>query len=312
MKQNRFVMIVLTLIVLAAIPPVLAQQDNWVTVLSIRDLTDNYSLKSEQPLLAGHGYNITMSIRVPFSLPTSDFRVSLDGQMQALGNLFWSIATTNYTGYDPTRFTPGSRSINFKQVQGQFVLSALFTVPQDLTVIAYDQIKLRFLKANFQVVTVSVAGGSVVGRILVNVSDAVIEAYLISYASKSGLVSAGKIDKTYSQLVDSILQQSQDLYKSGLPEKASNLLNTLNPDAFPAPPNSSMVIALTIGVAALAVIVGIVAVLLLRTRTKLGYADNVIGGIQKELAGLEVAAAQYDKNLADKLKNIRNQLAEVL
>jgi hypothetical protein len=232
--------------------------------------------------------------------------------MQALGNTFWSIPTTNYTGYDPIRFTPGSRSITFRQDQGQFVLIVLFTVPQDLTVTTYDQIKLRLLKTNFQVVTVFVAGGSVAGSVPVNVSDAVIEAFLTSYTTKSGLISAGKIDKTYSQFVDSILQQSQDLYKTGLPDKASNLLNTLNPDAFPAPPSSSIMIALTIGVAALAVVAGVVAVLLLRTRTKLGYADTVISGIQKELAALEVTASQYDKNLADKLKNMRNQLAEVL
>ena len=312
MKTNGLLAVVLALVVLSAIPQVLAQQENWVTVLSILDLTENYALKNQRPLLAGHAYNVTLNINVPFTQSLSDFKVSLDSQLQIFKSLFWSIATSNYTGYDPTRFTPGSRSLSFKQVKGQLVLSALFTVPQDFTVTASEQISLRFLRENFQVVTVSVTGGSTVGKALANVSDSVIEAYLASYTVKSGLISAGKIDKTYSQFVDSMLQQSQDLYKAGLPEKASSLLNILNPDAFPVPPNTSMMIALTIGVAALAIVAGIVTVLLLRTRTKLGYADSLIGGIQKQLAALEVTAAQYDKNLAEKLKSLRNQLAEVL
>ena len=301
---------VIALMGLLIVSPASAQQVNWVELLSIRDLTGNILLQKEQPLLAGYSYNVTMRINVPFTQPTY-FDVTLDPKMNIKGPQFWYLLTAGYGGYESSRFTPALRTISFKQIQGQLVLSALFSVPSDITESEAGGLKLHFAKVDFQVIKVTVTGGSTVGMVAVKVSDAAIETYLSTYAQKSGLIPVGKIDKAYSRVVNGTLQQSQALYQSGLPEKATSLLNLIDTEAFPAPPNISLMIGLMAGVGALAAIAVILVVLLLRGRAKYGYASSTVGGVQKELAALEVTATQYDKNLADQLKRIRDRLGEV-
>jgi hypothetical protein len=297
---------------LLIVSPASAQQVNWVELLSIRDLTGNVLLQKDQPLIVGHSYNVTIRISVPFSQPTSDFVVALDLNMNLVGTQYWYVLTKNYGGYDPTRFTPGSRAIIFRQIQGQLVVAALFSVPSDITISEAGELMLHFAKSGFQIIKVTVTGGSTVGTVATKISDAALETYMNTYSQKSSLIPMGKIDKAYSLVVNGILQQAQVLNQSGLPEKATSLLNLIDAEAFPAPPNPSFMIGLMAGVGGLAAIAVILAVLLLRGRTKYGYASSLVGGVQKELAALEVTATQYDKGLADRLKSIRDRLGEVM
>jgi len=305
-------MVVIVLMALWTMPYVFAQEANWMTLLSIKDLTGNILLQREQPLLAGHSYNVTAAIDVPFTQSLSVFEATLDSRMVLVGSQFWYLATPNYGGYDPSGFTPGSRTVRFKQIQGKLTLSTLFSVPSDITTSDVEGLKLHFVKKDFQLVAVIVTGGSIVGRVAVKISNAAIETYLNTYIQKSVLLSAGKIDKAYSSFVDNVLQQSQALYQSGLPEKAASLLDIIAPESFPTPPNPSLLIGLIALGGALAVMAVILAVLLIRGRARYGYASGIVSGVQKELAALEVTVAQYDKALASGLKTIRDRLGEVL
>jgi hypothetical protein len=98
----------------------------------------------------------------------------------------------------------------------------------------------------------------------------------------------------------------------GLAEEATTLLSVLDPGAFPAPPNSAIVTYLTAAMGVSAALAVVFVILVLRGRTKSGYANLVVSGVQKELAALEITAAQYDKNLADRLKVLRDKLGEAI
>lgn len=310
MKLRVLGIVVVVLMVLSTMPYAFAQEANWVALLSAKEPSTKVDLRG--PFLAGQSYNVTMDINVPFTQLFSDFQVTLDSRMIIEGSKFWYIATPSYGGYDPSRFTPGSRTIIFRQIQGKLTLSTVFRVPSDITTSDAERLKLHLVKDGFPLVTVIVTGGSMVGKIAVRISDVTIETYLNTYTSKSTLVSSGKIDTAYAPLVSSVLRQSQALNQSGLPEEATNLLNIIVPEAFPAPPNPSLLIGLMALGGVLAAATVILAVLLTRGRGRSGYAGGIVSGVQKELAALEVTAAQYDKTLADGLKTIRDKLGEVL
>jgi len=313
MRSRTLLIVVVILMGLLIVSPASAQQVNWVEPLSIWDLTDKVS-RQGQPLIAGHSYNVTMRINVPSPLspfPPTYFDVTLDRNMKAIGAQFWYILTAGYGGYNSSRFTPASQTISFKQIQGQLVLSALFSVPSEITERPAGELKLHFAQSGFQVIKVTITGGSVVGMVAIKISDAVLETYLKTYSDKSSLIPMGKIDAAYSAFVNGVLQQSQALNQSGLTEKATSLLNLIDAAAFPAT-NPSLMIGLIAGVGVLAAVAVILFVFLTRGRTKYGYASSIVGGVQKELAALEVTATQYDKNFADQLKRIRDRLGEVI
>lgn len=319
--MSRFVAVSLVLaLVLSAVPGFAMAQPstNWVSLATITDLTGNSPVQPSQPLIAGHAYNVTMKIVVPFTQNSSHFSPALNGVLPAYkGQLFWYVKTPQYAGYNASSSTPGSRELEFTQVAGTLFLSAIFEVPLSLTL--YTSMPGNFTRhitySNFTLVTVSVTGGSPpttaqVGQLSASVEDQTIQTYLDTYQQKSTLISSGQIDSAYSAVVNGILAQAQALYISGLPAQGTSLLNTIEPASFPAPPNTTTSTTLIAGIIVAVVVIVILAVLLLRGRGKRGFSEGIVSEVQKELALLEVTAAKYDKALADRLQALRNRLGE--
>ena len=319
MRRLAAVSIALVLM-LTAVPGLSVAQTstNWVTVVSITDLTGNSPVQPSQPLVAGHAYNITMKVTVPFTQNSSHFSPSLNTVLLAYkGQLFWNVKTPQYPGYNASSSTPGSRTLEFTQIAGSVTLSSIFEVPLSLTL--YTSAPGNFTRhitfSNFTLVNVGVTGGSPpttaqVGQLSASVEDQTIQTYLDTYQDKSTLISSGQIDPAYSTVVNSVLAQAQALYIAGLPEQATDLLNTIQPSSFPAPPSTTMSTTLLVGVAVAVVVIILLAVLLVRGRGKRGFSEGISNEVQKELALLEVTAAKYDKALADRLQALRKRLGE--
>ncbi len=285
---------------------------SWASVTSIHDLTGGTAVQSGQPLIAGHSYNITFLIAVPFNQTSSQFQVSLNPQLQQQGAQYWYVLTPGYSGYDSSSFTAGDKTVSFTQIQGQLTLSAEFQIPVNLTLKSASGLVLHFPQNDFQLITVSVSGGSVAGNVSLNVQDQTIETYLNTYQSDSRLISSGTIDKSYSSFVDNILNQSQSLYSSGLVSQATSLLGVLTSSTFPAPSNSSTETYLGAGLVVVVIIAVVFAVMALRKRGQSSVSSSVVADVQKELAMLEVTASRYDKNLAERLKALRERLNDVV
>jgi hypothetical protein len=288
---------------------------SWASVVAIHDLTGGTTVQPEQPVVAGHAYNITFSIAVPFNETSSQFQVSLNPQLQPQGAQFWYVETPGYAGYNAANFTAGSRTVSFTQIQGQLTLSAEFQIPVNLTLRSpsgTNGLVLHFPQDSFQMVTVSVSGGSQAGNVSLTVEDQTIQTYLTTYQQDSNLISSGKIDSSYSSFVDGILTQSQSLYSAGLVSQATSLLGVLTSSSFPAPPNSSTSTYLAVGLVVVLIIAVVFAVLAMRRKGQSGVTSSVISDVQKELATLEVTASRYDKNLADRLKTLRERLNDVI
>ena len=209
-------------------------------------------------------------------------------------------------------FTAGDKTVSFTQIQGQLTLSAEFQIPVNLTLKSASGLVLHFPQNDFQLITVSVSGGSVAGNVSLNVQDQTIETYLNTYQSDSRLISSGTIDKSYSSFVDNILNQSQSLYSSGLVSQATSLLGVLTSSTFPAPSNSSTETYLGAGLVVVVIIAVVFAVMALRKRGQSSVSSSVVADVQKELAMLEVTASRYDKNLAERLKALRERLNDVV
>jgi len=300
----------LTLIALAMVSSIPASAaTSWASVSVVHDLTGGTTVQPGQALIAGHAYNVTFSIAVPFNQTNSLFQVAINQQMQQQGAQYWFVQTPSYAGYDSSNFTAGDKTVSFNQIQGQLVLSVEFQVPVNLTVKNADGVTLHFPQNNFQLVTVSVSGGSQVGNVTLPVQDQTIETYLNTYQQDSTLISSGKIASSYSPFVNGVLNQSESLYTAGLVSQATGLLSVLTTTAFPAPPTANSTSTyLAVGLVVVIVIAILFAVLAVRRRGQSGVASSVVSDVQKELAMLEVTATRYDKNLAERMKALRERL----
>jgi hypothetical protein len=297
-------------ILLSLAAPATAQSVNWVSATSVQDLTGNATLQPGQPLLAGHAYNLTIKVSVPFNQTNSRFEVSLNGFLLQQGPQFWYLRSANYGGYDPNNFTAGLHSVSFKQVQGTLALSSIFTIPVNLTIQRAGSLSLHFPLDNYSIIGVTVTGGASVGSLAMTVEDETIRTYLTTYQAKSTLISSGQMDPSYATFVDGVLNMSQVLYSMGLADRATTLLNVLNPSFFPAPPNSTFFDALLGATVVLVVMVIVLLFVMMRGRGKSQFVVSIANDVQKELATLEVTATKYDKNLADRLKALRDKLSE--
>ncbi len=309
-KAKLFAAFALLTFALASGANVSHAETNWASTLSVFDITGNSSLQPSDPLLAGHAYNLTLQIVVPFTQASSQFFPALNGRLLGHGAQFWYVKTPQYAGYNASSFVPGSRTLTFSQVAGTLVLSSIFEVPADLTIVGSANFTRHLTASGFILLAVTVTGGSTVGQITANIEDQTIQTFLTTYQAKSTLISSGKIDQAYSTLVNGVLAEAQTLYSLGLPDQGTNLLGTIDPASFPAPPSTTMSTTLLVGVVVAVIIIALLAVLVLRGRGKSGFAAGIVNEVQKELAILEVTAAKYDKQLADRLQALRNKLGE--
>jgi len=300
---------VIVFLLVAANFRVYAVYSNWVVLNSIQDLTDNVTLQANQPLTAGHGYNVTVTVDVPFTQTQSEFQVALNPSMSQQSTQYWYLLS-NYAGYNGSKFTAGLPSISFDQVQGQVMLSVLFSVPQGFTTTQAGNLNLHFLKDNVNVVTIAVTGGAMVGNLQRQFSDEAIQRYLTAYSQKSTLIPQLKIDSTYTGLVNGILDQARAVYQLGLPDNALTILDIINPTSFPPPPDNMLNMVLIVLVVAMVVGATLVAVMYMRANSKLGVMSNTVADVQRDLAALEVSAGQFDRKLADKVKALKERLGE--
>lgn len=293
----------------------------WVSTATISDLTGNTPLAQNQPLIAGHSYNTTLTIVVPnTSTSTKTFQVSVNPKFLPAASqlIFWAMHTANYPGYNMTGFASGTKTVTFNYDQGTFKLSAYFEVPVNFTNPSTTYVtpsgnvsqSIHLTQNNVVIASVVPVGSTSAGDFTASVSDQTIQTYLTDYNQTASLVPSGKISATYSPLVNSILNEAQALYKLGFPDQGTTLLGTITTSAFPVPPSGSLQTDLLVGLAAAVVVVILLAVMMLRSRGRSGYSVGIINDVQKDLAVLEVTAAKYDKAMADKLKSIRDKLSE--
>ncbi len=312
-RQKLFKYMVFIFVVVAlsnSLEVVLGAGTNWVSLISVSDKTSNTPVPVGQPLLAGHSYNVTLQVDVPFTQSGSNFVLTLDNLMTLTGSQYWYLLTKNYGGYDPASFRPGEKGIQFDQVEGKLQLSVLFSVPADITTKQALGMTYRFLQKDYPVVQVTVTGGSMVGSQTFNLSDSSIENYLKTADQKSNLVPSGQIDKSYDPLIKAILAQADVIYNLGLPEKATDILNVVNTSNFPAPPSNSLQTVL-FGAVALVAIIAVVAFLMFsRANSRASMRASAIDQTRNELASLEITAARFDEALAGQLKSLREKLGE--
>jgi hypothetical protein len=294
--------------------------NGWVSSGTLYDLTGNANLASGQPLIAGHSYNLTITVVVPnTSISTKTFAVSLNPLFEASTEpVFWTVHNPSYPGYNQTSFVGGDKAVSLNYDQGTVKLSGYFKVPGNFTMpvakyATYGEngsITLHIPLYNVILASVVPASSTGTGSFSASIEDQDIETYQAAYNQTSNLVPSGKIPSSYSGLVNSLIGEAQALDKLGLPDNGTSLLNVIVPSAFPSPPNSSLQTDLLGGLIGAVIVIVLLAVVMVRSRGKSGYSSVIINDVQKDLAVLEVTAAKYDRAMADKLKALRDKLSE--
>jgi hypothetical protein len=321
------VLLLLAVVSLSGVPFAHAQSlggwtsAGWVSSASIQDLTGNSNLTPNQPLLAGHSYNATLQIKVPFSSASAGkYQVSLNSRLQsATGqSVFWLVRNPDYPGYNRTAFIAGSSTVIFNYVQGTLSLSAYFLIPANFTnpSATYGTPsgnvtrQLHLPQNNVTLVSVVPIGSGSAGWFSATVIDQTIQEFQTNYNQTSNYVPSGKIPSAYTSIVTPILSEAQALYNLGFPDQGTTLLKALVPSGFPTPPDSSLQTYLLVGLGVAVVLVVLLAVMMMRSKGRSGYSTSLIGEVQKDLAVLEVTAAKYDRAMADKLKSLRAKLSD--
>jgi hypothetical protein len=308
--KNMIYLISLIIIFQPLVLGAFASQTNWVTLISLKDTTGNAGVLESQPLIAGHSYNATLEIDIPFNQTSSTFSVSLNNTMTSAGPQYWYLMTKNYRGLVPSLYTPSEKVIMFKQIEGKIKLAVIFSIPATITIEQAEGFTFRFIKNNYPLVIVKVSGGSIVGEYTPNISDSAIENYLALARQKANLIPNGLIDKSYTPILNSTLTQANAIYKMGMPEKAINILNIIDPSSFPVTPSYSLQMALIIGLIVIAIIAVVGFVMYTRANSKTALKTSIIDSTRNELADIEVTAARYDEALAGRLRNLREKIGE--
>lgn len=302
---------IILLFIFFARTPVLAQQNvNWITECQVYDLTGKLKLSPSQPLIAGHAYNVTVKINVPYTVSSNKFEVFLDESMDLYGAQYWYVLSSNYAGYEPSNFIAGSKVQRFSQVQGILMLSATFMVPTSLIQKTVDGVTFHFERNALQLITVKIVGGDTVGAFTIDVIDQSIQSYVNEKAQKSSLISQGKISASYSSLVDSILAKADNLFKLGLVDQALELIKVIDSEYFPQPPSGTLMLIFQVATAILAVLVIFWLIMYFRKSGQISDLEDRLNGARTSLAGLQVKVAKYDKNLADEIELIKKKLGE--
>jgi len=294
----------------------------WVTSGTIYDLTGGSNLAAGSPLIAGHSYNVTITINVPNTVtgPTGKFQVSLNDKFFAttIEPVFWTVHNPSYAGYNQSAFTGGDRTVTLNYDQGIVRLSGYFQIPANFTtpVAKYTApsgngtITLHVPQDNVILAAVVPLQATGTGSFAATIEDQTVQTYLADYNQTANLIPTGKIPSAYSTLVNSILSEAQALDKIGLADNGTALLGVIVPSAFPAPPNTALQADLLYGLIGAVVVIILLAIVMVRSRGKSGYSSVIINDVQKDLAVLEVTAAKYDRAMADKLKSLRDKLSE--
>ncbi len=296
----------------------------WITNYTITDLrTGQILLQSGGPpnatILAGSDLNVTFTIQVVTSSPSTTLRLTTYMGHSAIQGTYWELHTKDFPGLNATAYNPNQQSVSFSQITGTLSMSCYGTIDSGITLTPLGSGITLDKKTDSQLVWLGDPSDNQLDQVRVNVIDAKIDTFNGLYSAAqtklNNMMNSG-VDPAYTTLYQTMLEYAYNQASQGFVDNGITAVNQLaaaqgstNPITTGTPIESTLFIPV---VAALAVIVVLVIFLFMRARGKVGYSKMVIEDQVKDLEGLTLRVAKVDKNLTVSLESVKERLQSLI
>jgi hypothetical protein len=283
-------------------------EGEWITSYTVEDKTTGQKLIEADfatsneptvyaPIISGEELKVTFTVNV-FTSGSGNLKLSTFMQKPS-GGPYWELIPDDYdlgTGY-----TPNSASMVFGWEKGTFEM------------ICYGRASRVTKATNITLVQLSGETGDVLDAIKALVLTAGADEYQNLYDQKEAklqsLIDSG-VAAGYTELYESMLNQSQALVNKGYVNEAIALLNAIPSSGEPIGSALEMIMLPAIGIAGAAAV--IFAFMFLRTRGKNSYAQMVIEDQIRDLEGLTLRAARVDRTISSNLESVKDRLKSLI
>jgi hypothetical protein len=315
----------LLLTVISAVPVFAQGTGQWITNYTMTDLRTGQILiqsgqtSSESTILAGSELNVTFTVQITTSSPTTNLQIETTLGHSTLQGTYWELQSKDYPGISAETYNPNQQSVTITQIAGTLVISCYGTIDQSITQTQLGGGIVIYKKADSQLIKLSDPTGSQLDEIRANIIDAKIDQFnglLLNAQDKVQTMTANGVDPAYIALYQSVIDSAQNQANQGFVDNAITTLNQLSTaQSSTAPVSTNTPIEATLfipAVAALAVITVIFAFLFIRTRGRVNYDKLVIEDQIKDLEGLTLRVAKVDKTLTVNLESVKDRLKSLV
>ncbi len=309
MKQKVIAICLLALLTIVSVTSIMSArgigEGQWITGYTVKDTQTGQKLVEADfatsskptiyaPIISGEELTVTFTVNV-FTSGAGNLKLSTYMQKPS-GGQYWELVPDNYdlgAGY-----TPNQASIEFSWTQGTF------------TMICYGNAPRVTKSTNCTLVQLSAVGATgILDAIQVTVLTAGADEYQSLYNQKEAklqsLIDAG-VAAGYTEMYESMLNQSQSLVNQGYVNDAIALLNAIPSSGEPMGSALETIMLPAIGISAVAAV--LFAVMFLRARGKNSYTQMVIEDQIRDLEGLTLRAARLDRTMSSNLESIKDRL----
>lgn len=320
------IMLFLLLLGITITPSSSSTIEKWIVKYRIENLKtkqpvheiDFESNKSRYyaPIFAGMEYNITMTIRIPMSIPYATLTLNALLKHSAILDRYWE----SHSSPPPTivNYNPNNRSLEIKQEKGTLIVSLYGKVPDKITEnkITSD-VTLHY---PFDYVAAELKGpdSQVLDKVILEVIDSKIFEYRSLLEEKKSILqnlkeSSPKVAPAYIDLFEDVISKAEDEGENGFIDRAISLLNILTAENAPREHVPSFLETFFFPVVGgLALVVTILGFLFFRMKNRVGYISMVIEDQIRELEGLTFRASKIDRNIYSNLDAIKNRLKSLV
>ncbi len=316
------------LVTILSVAPANAQgTGQWITQYTISDLKTGQLLMqvdvttgqntTNAPILAGAELNVTITIQITTSNPSTSLTLSTELGHSAIQGTYWELHST-YAGIAATTYNPNQQTVKFTQTTGTLVISCYGTIASGITQTNAGGIALH-KKADQALIKLTDPANNQLDKIGVSVVDATIDHFDTLLATAQNTIQNMKlngVDQAYINLYQSVVDGAISQADQGLVDNGIGTLNTLAAtQSSSTPVSTSTPIEATLflpSVIALVVIVVLVGFMFVRARGKVSYDKLVIEDQIKDLEGLTLRASKIDKNLTVSLESVKDRLKSLV
>jgi hypothetical protein len=333
-KMKRKILAMLTvnlflLVTILSVAPANAQSTGqWITRYTISDLKTGQILKqvdattgqntSNAPILAGAELNVTITIQVTTSNPSTSLQLSTNMGHSSLQGTYWELQSKTYAGISGSTYNPNQQTVKFSQTTGTLIISCYGTLASGITQTQAGGITL-YKKVDQALISLTDPAGNQLDKIGVSVVDAKIDQFDTLLGTAQNAMQNMKnngVDPAYITLYQSVVDGAISQANQGLVDNGIGVLNQLAAaQSSSSPVSTSTPIEATLflpSVIALVVVVVLVGFMFMRARGKVNYDKLVIEDQIKDLEGLTLRAAKIDKNLTVSLESVKDRLKSLV
>ena len=317
-----FLLILLTIMIM----PASSDNEKWIIKYRIEDLKtkqlvlerDFESGKSSSytPIFAGAEYNITLTLKIPMSVPYATLTLKTLLKHSSLLDRYWE----THSSPPPTiiDYNPNSESLKIKQEKGTMIISLYGKVPDKITENRIDEKITLHSPVNYIAVELKGPDLQALDNIIIEVIDSKIFEYRNLLEEKESTLqnlkeSSPKVAPAYIDLFENVISRAKYEEERGFVDKAIGLLNILTAENPPREHVPSMLETFFFPiVGGLVVVAAILGFLSLRAKGKIDYVLMVVEDQIRELEGLTFRLSKIDKNIYSNLEEVKNRLKSLV